>query len=146
MEIQINKMILSDLETIKDTLISDFDDFWTYETLKEELNSEFSHFYIAKNENNEILGFAGLKIVIDEADIMNIVVKKDLRNNGIGTLLLEYLINFAKSKSIKSITLEVNENNSSAIALYQKFDFKQISIRKKYYNNIDNAIIMQKRD
>lgn len=145
MEIQINKMSLTDLEGIKDNLISDFDDFWTYKTLNEELNSEFSHFFVARDESDKIVGFAGLKIVLDEADIMNIVVKKDSRNKGIGSLLLEHLISFAKSKNIKTITLEVNEKNTSAIALYKKFGFEKIYIREHYYNNSYDAIIMKNK-
>ena len=40
------------------------------------------------------------------------------------------------------MNLEVNENNTSAIALYKKYNFKQVGLRKKYYNNTDNAILM----
>ena len=79
MNIQINKMSLEDLEIIKDILVSDFDDFWTFNTLKEELQCYNSHIIVAKNEKNEIIGFAGIKIILDEADIMNIVVKKNFR-------------------------------------------------------------------
>ena len=128
-------------------------------------------------ENNisaeEIVGFIGITIVLDEANIMNIVVKKNKRNLGIGSLLLEEIINFVKSNNafisykvssilstnaydsfnihhssnesninISSIILEVNEKNIPAIRLYKKYGFKQIGLRKKYYNNSDNAIIM----
>ncbi len=73
---------------------------------------------------------------------MNIVVKKDKRNLGIGSKLLEEIIKKAIEINSKTITLEVNENNLPAIKLYEKYGFKQIGLRKKYYNNIDNAIIM----
>jgi len=56
---------------------------------------------------------------------MNIAVRKDLRRCGIGSALLEFLINFAISQKDGSITLEVNENNTSAIALYKKYDFNR---------------------
>lgn len=79
MNIQISKMSLEDLEIIKDILVSDFDDFWTFNILKEELQCSNSHIIVAKNEKNEIIGFAGIKIILDEADLMNIVVKKNFR-------------------------------------------------------------------
>lgn len=75
---------------------------------------------------------------------MNIVVKKDQRNLGIGSKLLEEIIKKAIEINSKTITLEVNENNLPAIKLYEKYGFKQIGLRKKYYNNTDNAIIMTK--
>ena len=91
MNIEIEKMNLSDLKTIKDILITDFDDFWNYNILKEELQNENSSYIVAKL-GCEVVGFAGMKIVIDEADIMNIVTKKTYRNHGIGTLLLKHLL------------------------------------------------------
>ena len=92
MDIKIYKFELQDLESIKDSLALDFDDFWGYDILIDELQSTSSRYIIAKNHDNEIVGFAGIKIIIDEADIMNIVVKKNYRHKGIGNLLLEYLI------------------------------------------------------
>lgn len=144
MNLKTKKMTLDDLNCIKNILITDFDNFWNYDILKQELECSNSHFVIAENENNEIVGFAGLKVIVDEADIMNIVVKKPFRHNGIGSILLENLISYAKDNNLKTITLEVNEHNLSAIHLYDKFNFDHIGIRKKYYNDSD-AIIMSKK-
>ena len=138
----VEKFTLSDLDLIKDVLETDFDDFWNVNTLEQELTNENSNYLVAKIEN-QIVGFAGIKSVLDEADIMNIVTKKDKRNLGIGSALLEKLLNVAKEKEIKKITLEVNESNISAIHLYKNFGFKEISIRENYYNKTDNALIMQ---
>lgn len=144
MNLKISNMTLDDLNGIKDILISDFDDFWNYDILKEELEYSYSFFKVVKNNNVEIVGFAGFKVIIDEADIMNIVVKKSFRNNGVGSFLLENLISCAKDINLNSLNLEVNENNLSAINLYNKFGFEHIGIRKKYYNGINDAIIMKK--
>ena len=65
-----------------------------------------------------------------------------MRKLGIGSALLQHLINFSKEQDASSITLEVNENNVSAINLYKKYHFEQVGLRKKYYNNTDNAILM----
>ncbi len=140
--IKISKMTLDDFNDIKAILYSDFDDFWQEKTLEDELKNENSYYLVAKI-NDEIAGFAGLKIVLDEADIMNIVTKKIYRNLGIGSAILESLIEFAKQNGIKKITLEVNETNQYAIKLYEKFEFKKISSRKSYYNNQNTALIMQ---
>lgn len=140
--INIYDMTLEDIDSLKDRLIVDFDDFWTFDVLKSEILSNNSKYIVIKNDS-EILGFAGIKIILDEADIMNIVVKKAYRNKKIGSLLLDSLVKLSKKLSIKSITLEVNEKNLVAFHLYEKFGFKKIGIRKNYYNN-ENAIIMTK--
>ena len=140
--IEVKLMTLDDLETIKDILASDFDEFWNYNVFKEELQSENSKYLVAKL-NNEIIGFAGIKIIIDKADIMNIVTKKTYRNQGIGTLLLNEIISLCQKLNLSSISLEVNEINKSAIHIYENMSFEKVGTRKKYYNS-SNAILMSK--
>ena len=137
----ISEMNLQDLEVIKDCLLTDFDDFWSYNILKQELENGKSKYFVAKQEN-EIVGFAEILLIIDQVNIMNIVVKKDKRNFGIGSSLLEEIIRYSKIHNATSITLEVNEKNIPAIKLYKKYGFKQVGLRRKYYNNEDNAILM----
>ena len=145
MDFKISKMSIEDLNSIKSILTSDFDNFWSFDVLEDELECNNSYVIVAKNVENTIVGFAGLKIILDEADIMNIVVKKEFRHHGIGSILLENLINYSKEMNLKTITLEVNENNLSAIRLYDKFSFDKLGIRKKYYDGESDAIIMSKK-
>lgn len=140
-KIQIQKMTAEDIDAISSILTSDFDKFWSVDTLKNDFENENSTYFIAKLDD-EIVGFAGILKICDEANIMNIVTKINKRNLGVANKLLEKLINTAKEQNCKSITLEVNEHNSIAIHLYEKFNFKRIGLRKKYYNNTDDAIIM----
>lgn len=118
-------MSISDLDEIKDILITDFDDFWKYEIFKEELANTNSK-YLVLRYNNEIVSFGGIKIVLDEANLMDIVTKKNMRNQGFAKLLLEELINLSKESNCTSITLEVNENNLNAISLYKTFNFEVV--------------------
>lgn len=143
MDLIFSNMNMSDLEEIKDILVSDFDDFWTYSILKDELNCSSSHYIVAKL-NNDIVGFCGIKVVLDSADIMNIVVKKDFRNLGIGTALLNEIITLCLSLNLSSITLEVRKDNEYAISLYRNFGFETLGVRKKYYNGIDGFIMEKK--
>lgn len=141
--IKIGDMTLIDYEQIKDILISDFDDFWTPETLKSEIQGENKKYIVAK-ENDDIVGFAGILLNFEEAEIMNIVTKISKRGQGIGNLLLRKIIEIAKTNHIDKIFLEVNENNQIALQLYEKAGFEKISVRKKYYNHQEDAIIMSK--
>ena len=145
MNLKLSKMSIEDLKSIKNVLASDFDNFWSFDVLEEELECDNSYVIVAKVDENTIVGFAALKVILDEADIMNIVVKKDFRHNGIGSVLLENLINYSTDLNLKTITLEVNENNLSAIRLYDKFSFDKLGIRKNYYDGKSDAIIMSKK-
>ena len=142
--IEVYKMSLTDLESIKEILVSDFDDFWNYSILKDELSNANSYYLVAKLDN-EILGFAGIKYVLNDADIMNIVVKKSKRKSGIGSLLLKNIIELCKKLNVSTLFLEVNEKNLPAISLYKKFGFKEIGFRKNYYKE-NNAIVMKKEN
>lgn len=138
-------MTLEDLEQMQNTLYSDFDNFWSYNVLKQELENINTTYIVAK-ENDEVVGFAGISTCLDEATLNNIVVKKSHRNRGIGGELLESLIELCSELSIRTFTLEVNVSNTPAIHLYEKFGFKNLGIRKKYYNNTQDAYIMTKYD
>ena len=140
-KMEIHTMTVSDLDEIKENLSENFNNFWNYKIFKDELVNNNSS-YLVLRYDDEIVCYGGIKIIIDEADVMNIVTRKDKRNMGFAKFILNELINIAKEENCKLITLEVNENNLPAIHLYEKFDFKQVGLRKKYYDGIDNAILM----
>lgn len=140
-ELKILPMNISDLDKIRNTLEQDYDNFWNYEIFKEELGNNNSSYLLLQYES-EFVSYGGLKIILDEAELMNIVTKKDKRHMGFAKLLLKSLISFAQEKQCTKINLEVNENNKNAIKLYESFGFKTVGLRKKYYNNVDNAILM----
>lgn len=142
--IEIRDMNLDDFEKIKDCLQTDFDEFWNSSILKSELENFNSHYIVATDADN-ILGFAGIIVSLDDAEITNIVTKKTERKNGIGKLLLDKLIKMAREYGKDKISLEVNEENIAAIRLYEKFEFEKVGLRKKYYNGKNDAIIMTKK-
>lgn len=142
----ITPMKIEDAKSLENILIEKFDDFWNYSIFCEEIGNTNSSYIVAKltSQENIIVGFAGIKKILDEADIMNIVVRKHFRHNGIATQLLNNLCVLAKSQNCNTITLEVNEKNIYAIKLYQKHGFLTVGKRKNYYNGTDSAIIMTK--
>ena len=141
-DIKISKMNIDDLNIIKNNLLTDFDNFWTFDILKNELESKNSLYFVAKL-NDEIIGFAGIKIILDEAELMNIVVHNSYLRQNIASILLNKIFNFCKENNIKKINLEVNEKNIPAINLYKKFNFIEVGRRKKYYDNKNDAILME---
>ena len=142
--LEIRDMTLQDFDEIKDILISDFDDFWSDSILKNELIGENKKYILAKSEK-EIVGFCGIMINFPDSEIMNIVVKKDFRKKGIGEILLNKIIEISQKLGCEKIFLEVNEKNIPALKLYGNAGFKRVGIRKKYYENKYDAIIMSKK-
>lgn len=141
--LEIFNMTLQDFEEIKDILNSDFDDFWTTDILKNEIIGENKKYIVAKLKK-VIVGFCGIMTNLPDSEIMNIVVKKNFRGSGIGTALLNKAIEISQKLNCEKIFLEVNEKNVGAIKLYENAGFKQIGIRKKYYDNKYDAILMEK--
>lgn len=136
-DIAILEMSYIDLEKIK-LNYDKFPNIWKYEVLEEDYTN--SRYYIIK-QNEDILGFVGIRIVFEEMEIMNIVTRIDKRNEGFASKLFSHIIRYAHKNDIERINLEVNANNKSAIKLYKNFGFEEVGKRAKYYNGED-AILM----
>ena len=91
-------------------------------------------------DGEKILGYLEIRLVDGVIDIMNLFVNEENRKEGIGTALMNEVI---EKEDYNRIMLEVNENNNEAIRLYSKLGFKEISLRDRYYGE-DTAIIMEK--
>lgn len=117
-----------------------FDNKWNIQSMETMCEIENYSFIIIKT-NNEILGYIILYDTLDSFDLFEIAVKNDHRNQGLGTKLLKALF----VKTDKDIFLEVNEINVKALGLYEKNGFVRISLRKNYYKDNKNAIIMVKK-
>ena len=139
--LNIKDMYLSDFKKIENIYDTEFPNTWKISILESELNNSSSK-YIVAYMSEKIVGFAGVLFSVDTADITNIVVRKSYRHMGIGSKLLEELINLTKANNKACLTLEVNINNVYAQQLYNKYNFKNLGIRKKYYNGTDDAYIM----
>ncbi len=101
--------------------------------------------FLTLEEGFEVIGYVGLKSVLDEGYINNIAIKKEHRRKGGATLLLKSLIEKAKQMDLAFISLEVRVSNQNAISLYEKFGFENKGIRKNFYENPkEDAIIMTK--
>lgn len=83
----------------------------------------------------DVVGYAGLWFVLDEAHLIAIAVKEEHRNEGIGHYLLFAAMDEARKQSSTLMTLEVRVSNKNAQALYEKFGFKRVGVRKGYYSD-----------
>ncbi len=118
-----------------------FDQPWSERMFIPEVEDE-NAYYLVGVRGDEVICYGGFHKVLDEAHITNIAVRADSRGRGIGTLLMSELIARARLMGVKYMTLEVRDNNENAIKLYKSFGFTVEGIRKRYYNNSRDALIM----
>ena len=104
-------------------------------------DNAFNNVIIYK-EDNQILGYLDYSIMYERGEINYIFVLEQYRSKGIASKLLEYMINNTK---VEEISLEVNKDNSNAIKLYRKYNFKEVGIRKGYYNGVDGILMLRSR-
>ena len=117
---------------------------WSKEAFVNEVENNIANYFVAQNpETKRILGYLGSWFIVDECHITNVAVNPDFRHQNIASQLLKTLIDNCYEKMIKYITLEVRVSNIAAINLYEKFGFKSVGVRKKYYqDNNEDALIM----
>ena len=94
--------------------------------------------------DDKTIGYLEYSVIYDRMEIDNIEVMDEYRKRGIGSKLMECLINLAKENNINNITLEVRVSNEIARNLYKKYGFKDVAIRKYYYGDED-GILMEKK-
>lgn len=116
---------------------------WTKKMFLEELVNKNSCFKVLFLDD-KIVGYIIYHTIFDESEILNIVINRDFKKQKLGTYLLEQTVNDILKRKIKTIFLEVGENNIPAINLYLKFGFKEYNRRDKYYKNKEAALLMKK--
>lgn len=104
-------------------------------------NSNFK--YLMAIYKEEIVGYISFNYIFD-IEIESVIVKSSYQRQGIGSLLLDYIFDFAEEHKINNVFLEVRKSNFAAISLYKKLGFKEISVRKNYYKNNEDALILKK--
>ena len=126
----VEKIISGELEVFKKTLGT---------MLYGEINSSYGRYYLMEIDD-EFIGYIGLR-VLDQVEVMNFYILPKYQGKGYGNELLEYVCNLVDKRN-KEMILEVRKSNEKAIKLYEKFGFKNIRIIKKYYDGVEDAIVM----
>lgn len=141
------KIILASREYLKE--IMEIENECFLEPFKEENiiyeleENAFSVFYLAL-ENERVVGFLDFWITFDSSTVCQIAIRKEYRNKGIASCLLEKMFNDLKDKDVVVSTLEVRTHNLSAINLYTKHGYFKEVIKPNYYSNGDDALYMIK--
>lgn len=142
----IREMTWDDLEQVVAIENDNFSVPWTETGFFTYLMREDALFLVAE-EAEEILGYCGVIMAVDEGDITNVSVKKTIQGKGVGTALLKELIRQTADKGVLTLFLEVRESNQPALTLYEKQGFVRMGVRKNYYTDpVEDGITMSRKD
>lgn len=121
-----------------------FADPWSFEMFQLEATRRGGMVLAAVNESGKLMGFLTASYVMDTADLTNIAVYPEYRQQGIGRMLMEHML--AELGDGVEVLLEVRVSNQPAIKMYERFGFVPVGTRKNYYDHpVEDAILM-KRD
>ena len=116
---------------------------WSRNMLAEELDNLLAAFLVALDDNDRVVGYAGVHVILDEGYITNVAVRPECRQQGIAGKLLQVFLDFAQANHLAFLTLEVRASNHTAIMLYGSRGFRSVGRRKNYYEHPkEDAIIM----
>lgn len=115
------------------------DHFW------DELNSPYAFPLVALDQDGSVAGYICPTLLFDEAEIRNVAVHPDRRAFGIGRLLVDHVLTECRTRNAASVALEVRVSNLAAQSLYRRLGFRETGRRPKYYENGEDAILMECR-
>lgn len=117
---------------------------WKRDFFEKELKTDFSIFLVAEIDN-KIIGFAIAWNIPGEIQLQNIAVDRNFRRKGTGTRLMESICSILKDELPEKMLLELKASNAQAEEFYLSQGFKKTGIRKNYYRNGEDAILMENK-
>ena len=140
---QIRAWERTDIDCIAEMEKKCFKDPWSKDMLEDTFQYPYYHCFLAE-DGGQVCGYCCLISIFEDAEVGNIAVDFSFRGRGIGAKLMETMHEKAKSLGAKRCLLEVRVSNAPAIALYEKYGYKRYGIRAKYYEDGEDAFVMEK--
>ncbi len=144
MEVQIKKMVESDLPRVLEIEKGSFTDPWSLSSFQREVKENPYAVYLTGFIGDVLAAYIGGWIVIDELHITNLAVSEKFRHRGIAKKLIEKLTGLSKKRGVRRATLEVRVSNDPAVNLYKGIGFSSVGKRPHYYSDGEDALIMWK--
>ncbi|MCR5583903.1 MAG: ribosomal protein S18-alanine N-acetyltransferase [Lachnospiraceae bacterium] len=142
----VRKMTIKDCDRVSEIEKDTFSMPWSRDNFEGSILQENYCLLVAVSEedDSDILGYCCFYYVLDEAEIPNVCVRKDMRGQGIAFKMMTELIKRAKEFEVRDMYLEVRVSNEPARALYRKLGFRDVGIRKGFYDlPKEDAVIMR---
>ena len=130
--LSLRPMTSSDVAEVARIETTAFSTPWSERTFRSLLHRSGVELWVAE-WGDQLAAYAILWSVLDEGELANIAVRKDLRGHGIGSGLLSRILEVAEDSGVRSLYLEVRESNEVARDMYARRGFEEIGVRKGYY-------------
>jgi ribosomal-protein-alanine N-acetyltransferase len=142
-QITYRKMVEDDINGVLKIEEEAFSLPWTRDSFIYEMRNNLHAYYVVALDEEEIIGYCGMWLVIDESHITNVAVTEKVKGRGIGEALMRESIRIALENEVVLMTLEVRVSNVIAQNLYRKLGFQNGGIRRNYYSdNQEDALVM----
>jgi len=135
--------LLSEIMAIEQ---ASFSDPWSENMFRQELGEDPGKYSVVLILDGSVAGYGIGWIVLDEFHLGNLAVRPDLKGQGFGSLILNRMLATAAGKECRTASLEVRISNHAAIKLYQKYNFIETAIRRRYYRDEDALVMMARLD
>ena len=133
-----------DLDSIMEIEQQSFDNPWQRQSMVEELNKDIARLLVCREPcGRYIVAFINYWLVADEIHLLNVATRSNWRRRGIALMLIEHAINEGRPLGATVITLEVRRTNIAAQQLYQGMGFRQVGVRKEYYDDGEDALLFE---
>jgi len=116
---------------------------WSRDHFLDELQSPFSFPLVALNSEGLLIGYICPMQVVDEGHILDVAVAPNYRGQGVARLLIETVLQECRRRNAELVSLEVRKSNEQAIVLYKKMGFVETGLRRRYYENGEDALLME---
>jgi len=142
-EITICPMTVDDLDQVLPIEQASFPTPWLRQHFLDELNSPHAFPMSAFDADGRLVGFICPMLLLDEGHIMDVAVDPGCRGRGVGRLLVQRVLDDCRDGGASFVSLEVRVSNAPAIALYKGMGFVETGLRKRYYKDGENALMME---
>ena len=139
-------MTFEDLDSVAAMEKENFSVPWSRDSFEGSLLQDNYRMVVVNSDTDEdeVLGYCCFYYVLDEAEIANVCIRKDMRNQGLGLAMMSFIIKLAKELGVSTMYLEVRESNTAAQALYKKLGFFENGRRKNFYElPREDALVMR---
>lgn len=141
--IHIRKARPGDIDAVYYIKQEQFSNPWKKKLFYDELNHDIAFFYVAEDTaTGEIIGYIIFWIIQETLELHDIAVIEKYKKKGAGSQLMDFMLETARARQVEEMFLEVRQSNTVAIALYEKYNFKKINVRKNYYTEpVEDAAV-----
>ena len=135
-----------DLDSIMEIEERSFSHPWQRQSMEGELENDVARLLVCRQPHQgRIVAFINYWIVADELHVLNVATRPSQRRRGIALMLMEQAMSEGRRRGVTVVSLEVRRTNEAAQQLYRDMGFSQVGVRRKYYDDGEDALLLERQ-